>query len=395
MQLTSTDKANNLYKSYISSLDILGFMKSSWKALAVSTLVGSVLGLVHWYIEPNYTAEYVLFNRLDNGLNLAQFKTLQRNLPSLASRMIDESKAPKEFVPIYKQMSKDRWWQNHLRPSYVLNKSDIKDLVGASKDYEKYGGDIASFTFTAQGVTKESALKNVMAISNFFFSGGAYIDLYLLLGDYTASQVLQNSSLKEKISNAELEINDKKRRIQKLEELQKLYPVSNLDVRLPADLADSSSKYLPIKTQIIATLLDLNDSKEILLSLQTELDKNKLKKLFIEEANLIKNETYDGILLCDKLIELQKKLQAKLDKDDIHGQLIFNKLHESLTSIRIRFSNTFGVEIIGAVATKEGPTKLVVSYSTIFFCAILLILFSRHTWNRCRLLVLGEFSKSN
>jgi len=44
----------------ISLLDIVTFVQSAWKKLAIAAVVGAVLGLGNWYFLGSYQAEYVL-----------------------------------------------------------------------------------------------------------------------------------------------------------------------------------------------------------------------------------------------------------------------------------------------------------------------------------------------
>jgi hypothetical protein len=48
--------------SEISLLDIINFLQSAWKKLAIAAVVGAVLGLGSWYILGSYQAEYILLN---------------------------------------------------------------------------------------------------------------------------------------------------------------------------------------------------------------------------------------------------------------------------------------------------------------------------------------------
>ena len=104
--------------SEISLLDILNFLRSAWKKLAIAAVIGALLGLGSWFFLGQYSAEYTLLNNTNTntntntyGLDLVSWKTIQKSLPNLAAQVVEEDKAPDGQVGLYQAMANDQWWQ--------------------------------------------------------------------------------------------------------------------------------------------------------------------------------------------------------------------------------------------------------------------------------------------
>ena len=95
--------------SEISLLDIVNFMHSAWKKLAIAAIVGAVLGIGSWYILGSYKAELVLNN--NGGTDLVGWRALQKVMPNLASQIIDKSKVPEGQETLYRTLASPEWWQ--------------------------------------------------------------------------------------------------------------------------------------------------------------------------------------------------------------------------------------------------------------------------------------------
>ena len=94
---SSTDESDFNGGAEISLLDIVNFLQSAWKKLAIAAVVGAILGFSNWYFLGSYNAELILNN--NGGTDLVGWRSLQKSLPNLADQMVDESKVPKVKNP--------------------------------------------------------------------------------------------------------------------------------------------------------------------------------------------------------------------------------------------------------------------------------------------------------
>lgn len=233
-------------KFEISFVDIVYFLQSAWKKLAISTVVGVVLGLGGWFVFGNYSADYILSKNNSYALDLISWKMLQKSLPSLADQIINENKIPENQTSIYKTMANEQWWQKNIVPSFALSKADTRDLAGISKDLDGALTTILNFTLTASGSSKQQAIDNVRAASQFLRSGGAYLQLRSLLSGYETQTISVVSDVQQKITHTRIEMGYQQDRIRQLEELHKRFPGGNAPAQQVVDAKESSAKYLPL-----------------------------------------------------------------------------------------------------------------------------------------------------
>ena len=363
----------------ISLLDIVNFVEESWKKLAISAVVGAVLGLAGWFFLGNYQAEYVLLNNNSNSyaLDLVSWKTIQKSLPNLAAQIEEEGKAPENQATLYKTLANEQWWQKNAVPSYAISKADTKDLASISKDLDLASTTILSLTIKADGSSKGKANENVRAAAIFLRTGSAYLQLRSILNSYETEAISTVADLQKRITTAEIEMGYQVQRAKALEDLHKRFPGGNNTSNQVVDPKDSGAKYLPLATQIIAVNNDINQSKESLQRLRDRLTQIALIKTFLEEAVPLAEKTFDGIILGDELLAIETKLRAKLPKDDIKQQEVFDQLRTQLLFIKSRFTKSLDANT-APIAKKNGMIKITAGgLAGAFFLMLLVLLGQR------------------
>ena len=380
---SSTDESDSIGGAEISLLDIVTFVQSAWKKLAIAAVVGAVLGLGNWYFLGSYQAEYVLLNNNNNNnsyaLDLVSWKMLQKSLPNLADQIVEDNKAPQDQAFLYKALSNEQWWQKNVLPTYALSKADTKDLAGISKDLDAASTTILSLTLTASGSSKEQSIVNVRASAKFLRSGSAYLQIRSLLNGYESQTVSAVADVQQKITSTQIEMGYQQERVKSLEELHKRFPGgANISGQV-VDPKDSGAKYLPLATQIVAVNNDINGSKEVLARLQKRLEQIGLIKAFIDQAIPLQDQTFDGLALDDQLLVIEGSLRSKLGKGDANGQELLDQLHSQLLAIQVRF--TKGLEANTApTASKKGMIKSTAGGLVAAFFLMLLALLGQRVW---------------
>ncbi|QWD32236.1 hypothetical protein G6678_01675 [Polynucleobacter paneuropaeus] len=368
----------------ISLIDIVNFLQASWKKLAAASIVGAILGFANWNFLASYQAEYVLLNNNNNNnnsydLDLVSWKTIQKSLPNLAAQIEDEDKAPENHAQLYRAMASEQWWQKNVIPSYAISKADTKDLAAISKDLDAASTTILSLTVTASGGTKEKSIENVRAAANFLRTGSAYLQLRSILNSYETETISTVADLQKRITTTEIEMGYQVQRAKALEDLHKRFPGGNNSSNQVVDPKDSGAKYLPLATQIIAVNNDINLSKEALQRYKDRLAQIALIKIFLEEANPLAQNTFDGIVLDDGLLAIEAKLRAKLPKEDIKQQEVFDQLRTQLLSIKSRFTKSLDANT-APTASKKGMIKTTAGGLAGAFFLMLLVLMGQRVW---------------
>jgi len=348
----------------ISLLDIVNFLADSWKKLLIAGVVGATLGFASWNFLGSYLAEYVLINNNTKtntniniaGLDLAAWKSLQKNLPNLASQMAQAGSVSEAQVDLYKTVSNEEWWKKNIATSYLLNKADVKDLAAIGKDLEGASSMITSLTLNAGGSSKEQAINNVKAVAQFIRSGGAYLQLRNLFNRYEIQTINSLANVKQKLSATQIELTYQQGRLKNLENLNKRYPTESKSTNQVVDLKDSDSKYLPLGNQIIAANNDINASKESLMRLNQRIDQLVIIKTFLDQASPILNQSADGLALYDQFLAIEASLRSKLAKGDFNGEAQLDQVRADLVEIYTRFNN--GLESNSSpTVSKKGMIK--------------------------------------
>ena len=380
---SSQDHSEKL-DSEISLLDIVQFLQESWKKLAISAIVGAVLGLAAWLFLGSYTAEYVLLNNSNSNipaLDIVSWKMLQKGLPNLAAQIIEEGKTPENDLRTYRSMSSDQWWQKNAVPGYALSKADMKDLAGVSKDLDGASTTILSLTLTGLGSTKEQAIDNVRAAASFLRTGGAYMQIRSLLNSYESQALSTRSELAQKITSSQIEMAYQQERLKKLEDLRKQYPTNQTaNVSQTISNTDAGGKYFPLTTQIIAANADINESKEKIDRLQKRLEQITLARSFLDQALPLQDQTFDGLALTTQLLKIEGDLRAKLSKDDFSSAEFLDNLHAQLSVIQARFTKGLEANTPPTSSGKKGMIKLTVGGLGAAFFLMLLVLLGQRVW---------------
>jgi hypothetical protein len=365
----------------ISLIEIVNFVQESWKKLVLAAVVGAILGFANWNFLASYQAEYVLLNNNNNNyaLDLVSWKTIQKSLPNLAAQIEDEDKAPENHPQLYRAMASEQWWQKNAIPSYAISKADTKDLAAISKDLDAASTTILSLTVTASGATKEKSIENVRAAANFLRTGSAYLQLRSILNSYETETISTVADLQKRITTTEIEMGYQVQRAKALEDLHKRFPGGNNASNQVVDPKDSGAKYLPLATQIIAVNNDINLSKEALQRYKDRLAQIALIKIFLEEANPLAANTFDGIVLDDGLLAIEAKLRAKLPKEDIKQQEVFDQLRTQLLSVKSRFTKSLDANT-APTSIKKGMIKTTAGGLAGAFFLMLLVLIGQRVW---------------
>jgi len=361
----------------ISLLDIVNFLQSTWKTLSAASIVGAALGLAGWFFLGTYSAQLTLLN--SGAMELVSWRTIQKSLPSLASQIVEDQKAPEGAQDQFIKMEDPDWWPKNITPTYALTKADTKDMASISKDLDSASTTILNLNIEASGPSKQAALQNVQAAAAFIRTGGAYLQIKNLLNGMQVQTISEVAQLQKKMTDTQIELDYQQKRAQSLEELHKRFPSTASVTQQVVDPKDSGAKYLPLTTQIIAVNNDINASKEALERQQKSLAQLTLTQAFWEQAAPLADKTYDGLALTKQLLAIEQGMRAKSPKDDANATAFFDDLHFALAQIQARFTNELEVNT-APVAKKRGMLKATAGGLFAAFFLMLLVLLGQRVW---------------
>ncbi len=320
----------------ISTKDIINFFTAYRKFFLIGVIVSFSIAVLITTLSAKHTAETVLINT--GAIEFISWKSLQKNLPLLASQVSEKKEA--DYLKV---MSSEKWWDKNVVATYSLTKKDTKELLGINKDLQDSEGNrILNLIVKAEATNKDDSLNNLNTAISFISSGSSYLSYKNLLTSYTTRVITSESTNEKNLKDLEIELGFLEQRAKNLNQLKVQFPSQTSSTNQVVDPKDSGAKYLPLSTQIIATNSDINAIKEKLLRLRNEQQKFKVMKMFSEVAMPLVNSEFDGIQLGNKLLELTKKISAQIEKSNLNEQLAINTISSEIVAIQTKY--TYGLE---------------------------------------------------
>jgi hypothetical protein len=369
--------------SEISCLDVLNFLRASWKKLTISAVLGAILGLSNWYFLENYTSEIVLNNR--TNINLVSWRALQKTLPNLAFQIINEGKVPEGQESLYHTLSNPDWWLRNTLSNFSLIKSDTKDLVSTS-ELAEIGTSISSFSIKAAGLTKKKAIDNALGAKTFFLQGASYLEIRSLINEQEIQLINAGAEIEKKINLTLIDLGYQQERLRSLKVLSKHFPNESKVISSAVDVRESSTKLMPISVQMIAANVDIIISKESLERLKDAQAEIVSLRVWVMNASPIISSSYDGIAITKKLLEQEAQLRINLGASDPKALVYMDNLRTKLLQIDARYSKGFEMNT-APTALKKGMIKSTVAGLLISFFLMLSVLLYRrvlkHWYSQC------------
>jgi hypothetical protein len=320
----------------ISIKDIINFFTGYRKFFLIGVIVSFSIAVLITTLFAKHTAETVLINT--GAIEFISWKSLQKNLPMLASQISEKKEA--DYLKV---MSSEKWWDKNVAATYSLTKKDTKELLGINKDLQDSEGNrILNLIVKAEATNKDDSVKNLNTAISFISSGSSYLSYKNLITSYTTRVITSESTNEKNLKDLEIELGFLEQRAKNLNQLKVQFPSQTSSTNQVVDPKDSGAKYLPLSTQIIATNSDINAIKERLLRLRNEQQKFKVMKMFSEGAMPLVNTEFDGIQLGNNLLELTKKISAQIEKSNLNEQLAINTISSEIVAIQTKY--TYGLE---------------------------------------------------
>lgn len=364
----------------ISLNDIIDFFVTKWKILSMGAFFGLLIALGGTLLLGKYEAEATIINK--SNIDYLTWKSLKRNLPILAARISEATNSGKDFL---RALSSEIWWQKNAVPTFAIGKEDAKEILGMSKEQQDVESmKIKDFVVTAAGSSKENAIKNLSTATSFLRSGAAYLALKDVIANYQVELLNSESENAKNIASLEIELSYLNNRMADLELLKAKFPGNSASIiTQPMDPKDSSAKYLPIITQLIAVNKDISAIKENLSRLTSRKSQLAIKNDFLLQAMPVIGKNFDGLSAVAELMQIESGMRKDLQASDWNKVSILNNIKHDLVSIHTRF--TLGLEQPTYISARK-PHYLkpaAIGLAAGFFLALLFSLWSV-IWHRYR-----------
>jgi hypothetical protein len=343
--MQSNNASHNFDEWTIGLSDIAQFVKESYKKIAVLALGGLVCAAIFTLAAGKYTASITLLNYAK--LDIPRIKYLQAALPKLSQMELVKASDT--------SFGSEGLWKSAIKVNNLVGKSDAKDLIDpASLQSDRF--NIYAIEMIGKANTKKLAEERVQEITNFFTDGTVFIDLRDLVRHYELKVITTNAKLGIIILEAEVELAYIEQRIKNLNELKRKYPTTitgQNNALQVVDAKDSSAKYLPILTQIIAANADQNNILELLQRRKEEGAQMRIYSSFVEKAKSFMDAGLKDPKLLANLLNILD--EAKKEANTNYEKFTLSTIEGDLNTI-IAFK-LYGLPQFGSI-TIIGPAYL-------------------------------------
>lgn len=334
---------------------VIEFVGAEWKRLAAGAAVGLVLGGAGWAVLSGYKAEQILVN--NGALNFIAWRGFQQNLPLLAAQLLEQKKVKPADEAQYRVMTSGQWWAKNVVPTFSISKADTKDLASVSKNLQDEASTILNLVVTTKGGSKDDALAHITSATQFIKQGSAYLSIKNLVQGWDYQILNTEASLAKKITDTEVDLRYLRQRAANLESMRQRFPQNvTVSTQQVVDLKDSSAKYMPISTQLVAVNADINKANEDLERMHNEIAQTKVMAEFVAQAKPVVDQSADGLAVVDQLVEISKNIRASLEANDVNGNQQLNNIDADLVSVRTNFQRSLDTDLIPQVS-RSGPMQ--------------------------------------
>jgi hypothetical protein len=318
----------------ISLLDIFNFLVDNWKLYVAGGLMGLLIAFGFVSLRGQYSAEAILVNQ-GAGLDFVTWRGLQKNLLSLAQEIAPEDKSSTD---LQKGMTTGEWWKKSVLPTYSLTKAETKELIGISKDVQDSESTrILNFLIQVKGKSISGVEEDITYVINFLRNGAMFSAKSALVLDLERQVSRSAPRIDLDINSALQEIKIMNERRDRLYALRKEFPTENVVSQI-VDVNESIAKFLPITTQLVAVLTDINSLDEKLLRLKQEKSKFEVLGEFVTRANIILKRGFQDQNLSANLINLEGEMRKNIPSNDLPKIIALDNIKNSLVGINTAYT---------------------------------------------------------
>lgn len=394
--------------SSFSLYDVFNYLSNRWKFYLAGALLGAVVALSMSLSNTSYTATAVLnvhrsFDVIPNFVESATQQDMPLDLISwreTQTRLVDfmrefaANKSPANLAlrDVALHMSSLGWWNQNIipvkflpigeakeflainsmiigsgrPPSPIEEKPELKRLVRAISETTR----ISQLQVRESAKTKEDALARVDLSANATINALAILRYRALIQSMVESGLSADTKLASQAQELKLQLLSLENRRKQLQRLYQEFPT--LPTQSFAVSDESLSKYLPIPTQLIAVLIDIDHVKDQQATIELAQEKNALIKTFSGEAQKILSQQFEAGPAIEQLLLAETKLRATINKTDETRLRVLDSLRAQLLANQ-SINNHLVKETSAQIAQAPTPAKAAIKGAWIGLALALLL----------------------
>lgn len=251
-------------------------------------------------------------------------------------------------------------------PSPIEEKPELKLLVRAISETTR----ISQLQVRESAKTKEDALARVDLSANATINALGMLRYRALIQSMAESALSADTKLANQAQELKLQLLSLENRRKQLQRLYQEFPT--LPTQSFAVTDESLSKYLPIPTQLIAVLIDINHVKDQQATIELAQEKNALIKAFSGEAQKILSKQFEEGPAIEQLMLAETKLRATINKTDEIRLRVMDSLRAQLLANQ-SINNRLVKENSAQITQAPTPVKATINGTWIGLALALLL----------------------
>lgn len=284
----------DFFRSFVEGL------RAGWRWVLWGSLLGlAALWIYHRTLSP-FVATVILNNacvtlpapvdrrEIENpkapecALTFARWRSLQVNLPALASQRQDPASLPE-------WLSSPSWWETHVVPVYGLSQAESKKFPLMDDALKAESTHISLLRITTQDPDAQKAQAMADIAVRWIREGAAYLDLKGLMDHYQSELILSDAAIASDSLRSQIEARYLRERIARLRAILADDQKERTADQTRVNLGAVDTPFLPLRTQINAAEVILSDFEGSLQRLQDQARANAVLHDFAGRALLLLN----------------------------------------------------------------------------------------------------------
>ena len=313
------------------------FFKKIFKKIVISIIVGTLFGAAVSLYSKNLIISTGSIGIVNGAfIEPESWEKFKLEIPSLINLNIENHVINDSELRFYKVMSNPDWWNKNTDVIYYKNPLSENNRI-------------SKIIVNASAPDEESARMTVITALNLVKSRGAYFSIAEKISDKNLQDYSQLMQSLAENNLSMIYILDKKKYLQKL---QQNNGGNGHEGYYPLNLSEGYSKFLPLKTQILALDIDLYEKKKYIKKIDSYLAYRQYINGALNElqnrADFNNFNTFDYFSLInifeqciDKMTVEDKCTKVKyqiLEIESMYKQLVISEV-KTKTSLSFVFLN--------------------------------------------------------
>ena len=366
----------------INLYELISHLLGQWKMLLLATALGLFAGTLAWYSK-GYDTE--LKAKPVAKLSFVEWRKITSGLPALAQDRLEALGNDPAKARLYDTFAQVEWWSKNVSPVYRYSKSDLKELGNLSKEEQEEGATaIESVIFRAKSRNSRDGIKITRAAEEFVQEGGLFLALKSMLARSDLNTRTTSSEIRALTSREEMTLSYLNKRASALNSLILKHPEkAGATIQSVLDPKDTSSRYMPLNTQLIAVKTRIYDVEESLSRYRDKIEEAQLTRTFLDKAMPMLNSEPQGFALAEKLSAIEAELRRGIDPTNKAQMIAIDQIALELDSMHQRFKALFENDTL-AITTRPNKTTPMALGSLGGLFSGLLFVFFVNAWQRAK-----------